>query len=155
LIQWQASSGIQGLTTGCLNLEITESLLMTNVGEAMVKMNEIKKLGVGFSIDDFGTGYSSLSYLKSLPISQLKIDRSFIRDTTASDDSRLIVTAMIKLAQSLRLDVVAEGVETREQLDFLISQGCRKIQGYLFSKPLPADAYAAFLKKKPDLFKKI
>ena len=144
-----------GLDHRLLNLEITESLLMTNVGEAMVKMNEIKKLGVGFSIDDFGTGYSSLSYLKSLPISQLKIDRSFIRDTTASDDSRLIVTAMIKLAQSLRLDVVAEGVETREQLDFLISQGCRKIQGYLFSKPLPADAYAAFLKKKPDLVKKI
>lgn len=136
-----------GLDPRHLKLEITESLLMTNLGDAMPKMKELKGMGVQFSIDDFGTGYSSLAYLKSLPIDQLKIDRSFVQDIEKSADDRLIVTAIIKLGQSLRLDVIAEGVETGGQLEFLKSYQCEKIQGFLFSRPLPIDAFKSYLKE--------
>ncbi len=136
-----------GLDPRHLMLEITESLLMTNIAEAAAVMKDLKGIGIEFSIDDFGTGYSSLAYLKSLPISQLKIDRSFVQDIADSNDGRLIVTAIIKLGQSLRLDVIAEGVETHEQLEFLKLNQCDKIQGFLFSKPLPAEAFSSLLKE--------
>jgi EAL domain-containing protein (putative c-di-GMP-specific phosphodiesterase class I) len=97
-------------------------------------------MGVQVSIDDFGTGYSSLSYLKRLPIDRLKIDRSFIRDITVSEDAAALSAAIVGLAQSLRLDVVAEGVETTEQLEVLEQLGCHKMQGFLFARPVKSDA---------------
>lgn len=126
-----------GLDPRYLMLEITEGLLMSNLVDASKIIKEMKSAGVRFSIDDFGTGYSSLAYLKNLSINELKIDRSFIKDLTKDTDDRLIVKAIISLAHSLSLEVIAEGVETREQLDFLVEHHCDKIQGYYYSKPLP------------------
>lgn len=134
-----------GLEARYLKLEITESILMTNLAHAMEIMREFRGMGVQFAIDDFGTGYSSLGYLKTLPLNQLKIDRSFVRDISTDLDDRLIVTAIIKLAQSLKLEVLAEGVETEDQLEFLSGLQCDKIQGYLFSKPLPKESFRALL----------
>ncbi|MBI2411637.1 MAG: EAL domain-containing protein [Deltaproteobacteria bacterium] len=136
-----------GLEARFLKLEITESILMTNLALAMEVMKELRAIGIQFAIDDFGTGYSSLGYLKSLPINQLKIDKSFVRDISTDLDDRLIVTAIIKLAQSLKLEVLAEGVETEDQLEFLSGLQCDKIQGYLFSKPLPKESFRALLMK--------
>lgn len=136
-----------GFSPKHLILEITESILMTNIMMASEIINEIKELGVRFSIDDFGTGYSSLAYLKSLPISELKIDRSFIRDIMGNLDDQMIVTAIIQLAQSLRLSVLAEGVETEDQLRFLMSRQCDRIQGYLYSKPVPFESFKSILVK--------
>lgn len=126
-----------GLDPRYLMLEITEGLLMSNLVDASKTIREMKSAGVRFSIDDFGTGYSSLAYLKNLSINELKIDRSFIKDLTKDTDDRLIIKAIISLAHSLSLEVIAEGVETREQLDFLVEHHCDKIQGYYYSKPLP------------------
>lgn len=121
-----------------LDLELTESMLLKNVDETLVMLNQLNDLGVQFSVDDFGTGYSSLSYLKRLPIDVLKIDQSFVRDITTDIDDAAIVRAIITLAHSLNMQVVAEGVETREQLHFLLTNGCDAMQGYFFSEPLQA-----------------
>jgi diguanylate cyclase (GGDEF)-like protein/PAS domain S-box-containing protein len=128
-----------------LNLELTESLLLKNVDKAIQTMEALKEFGVEFSIDDFGTGYSSLAYLKRLPLSQIKIDRSFVRDIVDDPDDRAIVQAILALAHSLDLHVIAEGVETSEQRDFLAANGCWAYQGYFFSKPVPLEAFEQLL----------
>lgn len=130
-----------GISAGCIELEITESMMMEGVTESIYVMNQLRDLGVSLAIDDFGTGYSSLSYLKRFPISTLKIDRSFVRDITTDKDDAAIVRSIISLGHSLDLEVVAEGVETQQQLDFLRQHGCHCAQGFLISKPLPKEAF--------------
>jgi EAL domain-containing protein (putative c-di-GMP-specific phosphodiesterase class I) len=127
-----------GLAARHLELEITESVVMQNAPEAIVMLDELHRMGVGLSIDDFGTGYSSLNYLKRFPIDTLKIDQSFIRDISSDSDDAAIVQAIIALAHGMRLRVVAEGVETTGQLEFLRALGNDEYQGYLYSRPLPA-----------------
>ena len=127
-----------------LKLELTESILLANIDEVVKKMSVLKKRGVGFALDDFGTGYSSLSYLKLLPLDQLKIDKSFVREVLLDSHDAAIVTTIIALAQSLGLDVIAEGVETQAQRDVLVSAGCRAYQGFFFSPPLPLADFEAF-----------
>ena len=130
-----------------LELELTESVLMETTqrhGEAFKRLREI---GVRLAIDDFGTGYSSLGYLRAFRVNRLKIDRCFITDVTASADDLAIVRATIGLAHELGIEVVAEGVETTGQRDFLISAGCRLAQGYIFGKPMPAAAASELLRR--------
>jgi len=129
-----------GLEPQYLELELTESAIMRNAEEAVVMLNELHALGIGLAIDDFGTGYSSLSYLKRFPVDRLKIDRSFVSDIGASNDDETITSAIIALAHSLDLQVIAEGVETAAQLDFLKERACHEMQGYFFSRPIPHDA---------------
>jgi EAL domain-containing protein (putative c-di-GMP-specific phosphodiesterase class I) len=140
-----------GLAPQDLELELTESLLMVEVGGAVATMRELKAVGVKLSIDDFGTGYSSLSYLRRFPIDVLKVDRSFVRDIIANGDDAAIVASVIALAHNLKLQVVAEGVESAEQLDYLRQLGCDIMQGYYFSEPLPAAALRALLESGRDL----
>lgn len=130
-----------------LKLELTESILLQDIEDALVTLRKLRTLGVHISIDDFGTGYSSLAYLKKLPISELKIDRSFIREIPRNEDDMAITTAILALAKSLSLEVVAEGVENEEQVAFLLQQGCEIAQGFLYSKPVPADEFAVFVKQ--------
>lgn len=134
-----------GLAPQYLEIELTESLVMADVDHAIGILRELKALGVKLSIDDFGTGYSSLSYLKRFPIDVLKIDRSFVNDITIDPDDAAIVTSIISLAHSLRLQVIAEGVETIEQLSYLRKHECDQIQGYFFSRPIPAEAMGRML----------
>lgn len=122
-----------------LELEVTESLLMKDMEGTIATLNKLHEMGVHLSIDDFGTGYSSLSYLKRFPIHTLKIDQSFIRDITMDSDDAAIAATIITLGHSLKLKVIAEGVETAEQLALLRGMKCDEIQGYYFSKPLPAE----------------
>jgi diguanylate cyclase (GGDEF)-like protein/PAS domain S-box-containing protein len=131
--------GNSGIDPGHLKLELTESVVLDNVEEAIQRMRELKALGVRFSLDDFGTGYSSLSYLKRLPLDQIKIDQSFIRDIGSDPNDAAIVSAILAMCRSLGLDVIAEGVETPEQRDFLRANGCAAFQGYLFGKPMPIE----------------
>ena len=128
-----------------LKIELTESVLVANVEDVIAKMNALKGRGVGFSIDDFGTGYSSLSYLKRLPLDQLKIDQGFIRDILIDPNDAAIARMVVALAESLGLAVIAEGVETEVQRDFLAGLGCHNYQGYLFQKPLPIAEFEAFV----------
>ncbi len=134
-----------GLHACHLELEVTESLIMQNVEQAVATMQELQAMGVQLSIDDFGTGYSSLSSLKSFPISRLKLDRSFVRDLPHDDDDKAIAKAVISLGHELDLRVLAEGVETAEQLAFLRNSGCDEMQGYFFSRPVAAQAFTALL----------
>jgi diguanylate cyclase (GGDEF)-like protein/PAS domain S-box-containing protein len=127
-----------------LKLELTESLLVDDVEGTIAKMMTLKDRGVGFSLDDFGTGYSSLSYLKRLPLDQLKIDQSFVRDVLTDPNDAAIARTIVALAQSMGLRVIAEGVETEEQRAFLAQHGCHAFQGYLFSRPLPLDRFELF-----------
>ncbi|MDY7575040.1 EAL domain-containing protein [Actimicrobium sp. CCI2.3] len=127
-----------------LKLELTESLLAANLQQIVEKMRALKEIGINFSLDDFGTGFSSLSYLKLLPLDQLKIDQSFVRDVLTDPNDAAIATTIIALAKTLGLDVIAEGVETDEQRVFLAGAGCHAYQGYLFSRPLPVADFDAF-----------
>ena len=136
-----------GLTAESLELEITESAVMSNQEHAEKVLNELKGLGFHLTMDDFGTGYSSLAYLKRFPFDSVKIDQSFVRGIPESKDDSAIVEAIIAMAHSLQLKVVAEGVETKEQFDFLRTLGCDQIQGYYFSKPIPANEIVMLLYK--------
>jgi diguanylate cyclase (GGDEF)-like protein/PAS domain S-box-containing protein len=139
------------LAPDCFELELTESLFMSDVTPAVDLLHRMKALGVNLSIDDFGTGYSSLSYLSRFPIDVLKIDRSFVADITDDANDAAIVTSIIALAHNLKLSVIAEGVETAEQLDYLRSQGCDEMQGYFFSRPLPASEFEQLLLDRRSL----
>ena len=130
-----------------LKLELTESLLVDNVDDIINKMIALKASGIGFSLDDFGTGYSSLSYLRRLPLNQLKIDKLFVRDVLNDRNDAAIARAIVTLAQSLGIGVIAEGVETRLQRDFLASIGCHAYQGYFFSRPLPIQGFEEFAQR--------
>jgi EAL domain-containing protein (putative c-di-GMP-specific phosphodiesterase class I) len=125
----------------CLELELTETSIMESTEAAVKLLTQIRKLGVKVSIDDFGTGYSSLSYLKSLPIDTVKLDRSFVKGATTDPDDAALVMAIITLAHNLKLKVIAEGVETEEQVVFLRLLRCDEAQGFLYSKPLPPEAF--------------
>ncbi|MGA7595984.1 MAG: EAL domain-containing protein [Gallionella sp.] len=128
-----------------LKLELTESVLLENIEDTISKMHELKVFGIGFSMDDFGTGYSSLQYLKRLPLDQIKIDQSFVRDITTDPNDAAIVQTIIAMAETLGLDVVAEGVETEEQREFLELRGCTHFQGYLFGRPVPLEQFEGML----------
>jgi len=134
-----------------LTLELTESLLVHNVEEVIEKMSALKAEGVNFALDDFGTGYSSLYYLKRLPLDQLKIDRSFVRDVLTDADDAAIAKTVVALAQALGLEVIAEGIETAEQRSFLAASGCHYYQGYLFSRPLPSEKFEAFVHQRCEV----
>ena len=143
--QVKMAIGKFGIDPTRLKLELTESMLLTDIEDIIAKMRALKDCGVGFSLDDFGTGYSSLSYLKRLPLDQLKIDRSFVRDVLVDPNDASIARTIVALARALGLDVIAEGVETDGQRDFLLTEGCLAYQGYLFSPPLPIEKLGAYL----------
>jgi EAL domain-containing protein (putative c-di-GMP-specific phosphodiesterase class I) len=128
-----------------LIIEVTESVLMENIDEFLYEINKLKSFGIRFEIDDFGTGYSSLNYFKKLPVYALKIDKSFIDNIPSSNEDSAIVKAIIKMAHTLGKKVVAEGVETKEQFQFLQRNNCDYIQGYYFSKPLKEEEYIEFI----------
>jgi diguanylate cyclase (GGDEF)-like protein/PAS domain S-box-containing protein len=142
-----------GLPASLLELEVTEGIVMDNVEEAIHTLNLLREKGIRFAIDDFGTGYSSLQYLRQLPLDTLKIDRAFIKDLPENKEDVAITTATISMAHSLGLTVVAEGVETEAQLDFLRQYACEQIQGYLFSKPVPEKDFFRFLEEGKSLAK--
>jgi EAL domain-containing protein (putative c-di-GMP-specific phosphodiesterase class I) len=131
-----------------LKLELTESLVLDNVDETITKMLTLKESGVRFSMDDFGTGYSSLAYLSRLPLDQVKIDQSFVRNIDVKSTDAVIVQTIIGMANNLNMEVIAEGVETVQQRDFLEDSGCYTYQGYLFGKPVPVDEFESTLAKK-------
>ncbi len=135
-----------GINPKLLKLELTESFLVSNVEDVIAKMNTLKAHGVGFSLDDFGTGYSSLTYLKRLPLDQLKIDQGFVRNILIDSNDAAIARMVIVLADSLGLGVIAEGVETLAQRDFLASHGCHAYQGYLFTPPLPLEEFETYMR---------
>jgi len=135
-----------GLPTRMLKLEITEGIVIQNLEDTIAKMLQLRQIGISFAMDDFGTGYSSLTYLKRLPVDALKIDQSFVRDATSDPNDAEIVRAIVAMAASLNLTIIAEGVEKQEQLDFLAQLDCHLYQGYLFSEPLSADGFEALLR---------
>ena len=130
-----------------LELELTEGVGMENPEAAIKVMNALSNLGIRMAIDDFGTGYSSLSYLKKFNVSKLKIDQSFIRDLSIDSEDQAIVIAIIEMANALRIQVIAEGVETAEQMAFLKQHGCNQFQGYHFCRPVDAPAFEAFTRE--------
>lgn len=134
-----------GVNSKNLELELTESMIMEYAGESIEELHALSALGVQLSIDDFGTGYSSLSYLKKFPLNKLKIDRSFVADLGFDADDAAIVEATIVLGHALNLTVIAEGVETSQQLQFLKNKGCDEMQGYYFSRPVPAEEFEKLL----------
>lgn len=144
----QVKTSIQkhGIDPMYLRLELTESMLLENVEETVEYMNALGQVGVQFSLDDFGTGYSSLQYLKRLPLYQLKIDQSFVRDIVTDSHDRTIVRTIIAMAQSMYIGVIAEGVETHEQRELLLTNGCRRYQGYFFGKPMGIEQFNAMFK---------
>jgi diguanylate cyclase (GGDEF)-like protein/PAS domain S-box-containing protein len=146
--QVKAVVDASGANPARLKLELTESLVLDNVEDTIGKMGLLKSLSISFSMDDFGTGYSSLAYLARLPLDQLKIDRSFVLNLPMNVNDGIIARTIITMGRSLGLDVIAEGVETEEQREFLESHGCHAYQGYLYSKPLPLDKFEAFLATK-------
>ena len=145
--QVQATIQRHAIDPKLLKLELTESLLLENIEDTVVIMNALNDIGIQFSLDDFGTGYSSLQYLKRLPLDQIKIDQSFVRDLASNGDDRAIVRTIIAMAKSLNLDVIAEGVETEEQLQILLNKGCTRYQGYLFGKPVPMGQFNKLFKQ--------
>jgi EAL domain-containing protein (putative c-di-GMP-specific phosphodiesterase class I) len=128
-----------------LKLELTESVLLKKMDVTIATMNALHEIGVQFSLDDFGTGYSSLQYLKRLPLDQLKIDKTFVNDIATDHSDKAIVRAIIAMAHSLDLDVIAEGVETEQQREFLLEANCIHYQGYLFGKPVPIGNFESSL----------
>jgi len=136
---------VAGANPGNLKLELTESVLVQNIEDVILKMTNLKRLGVSFSVDDFGTGYSSLTYLNRLPLDQLKIDRSFVSDILMNAGSGAIAQTIISLGTAMGFSVIAEGVETEEQRACLARLGCHSIQGYLVGRPLPLDEFQLLL----------
>jgi EAL domain-containing protein (putative c-di-GMP-specific phosphodiesterase class I) len=136
-----------GIEPRYLKLEITESMLAHDVEEIIATMQQLKAIGLRFSMDDFGTGYSSLTNIKRLPLDQLKIDQSFVRDIFHDDGDKVIVRTIIAMARSLSMNIIAEGVETEQQRSLLANMGCTNYQGYLFGKPLPLIAFETLLRK--------
>lgn len=124
-----------------LKLELTETLVLINIDDTILKMNALKQFGMYFSLDDFGTGYSSLSYLTRLPLDELKIDQSFVRNISTNEKDAVMVQTIIGMAKNLGIDVIAEGVETESQREFLEQHGCKLCQGYLFGKPVPLEDF--------------
>jgi EAL domain-containing protein (putative c-di-GMP-specific phosphodiesterase class I) len=139
-----------GASANKLKLELTESLIVDNVEDSIQKILTLQKMGIQFSMDDFGTGYSSLSHLKRLPLTQLKIEKSFIQDIGLDKDDETIVQTIIGMAHTLNIEVVAEGVEKQEQHLFLIKNGCKLFQGYLFGKPMPIERFNKLLENGLD-----
>ena len=135
-----------GLPPQALELEITESTLLEIGAETGEALLALERLGIGLALDDFGTGYSSLSYLKRLPLTALKIDQSFVRDLETDPDDRTLAATIVALGHQMGFMVVAEGVETEEQRQILLEQGCDLAQGYLFGRPLPAEEFEGWLK---------
>ena len=136
-----------GANPKLLKVELTESMLAHDIEDIILKMHALKNIGVGTSLDDFGTGYSSLSYLKRLPLDQLKIDQSFVRDVLSNDNDASIAKTIIHLGKDLHFTVIAEGVETQGQRDFLMHNDCHNFQGYLFSKPVSAPQLSQFMEQ--------
>ena len=143
-----------GLEAKYLELEITESLIMQDVEQAISTMEELAGLGVQISIDDFGTGYSSLSALKTFPVTRLKIDKSFITNLSSNESDKAVASAVISLGQKLNLRVIAEGVETIEQIAFLRDNNCHEIQGHHFSRPIESSALESLLRSRMDIVPK-
>src|SRR5690606_766941 len=144
--QVERSLARSALPARMLKLEITEGIVIQNIDDTVGKMRRLQKIGVHFAMDDFGTGYSSLTYLKRLPVDILKIDQTFVRDAPTDPNDGEIIRAIIAMARSLQLEVIAEGVERTDQLEFLQRQGCHLYQGYLFSRPLPVEAFHQLLR---------
>jgi diguanylate cyclase (GGDEF)-like protein len=149
----ESALNVSGLDPRWLEIELTESAIMKNMEESSGILKEIKEMGLRVAIDDFGTGYSSLAYLKRFPLDVLKIDRSFIRDIPGDRDNEAIAAAIIAMAHSLNLEVIAEGVETEEQIEFLRSHGCDKLQGYFLGRPLNDQQTIEYLEKESDMLK--
>jgi EAL domain-containing protein (putative c-di-GMP-specific phosphodiesterase class I) len=133
------------INPAALKLELTESMLLDNIENIIAKMEVLRTIGIRFSLDDFGTGYSSLQYLKRLPLSQLKIDQAFVRDLVNDSNDKAIVRTIIAMAESMELNIIAEGVETTEQRDLLLTMGCQQYQGYLLGRPMPIAEFEAAL----------
>ena len=146
--QVQAAVQHHGINPMLLKLELTEGLLLANIEDTIATMSSLNEIGIKFSLDDFGTGYSSLQYLKRLPLDQLKIDQSFVRDIATDSSDIAIVRTIVAMARSLGIAVIAEGVETEEQRQLLLKNGCSNYQGYLFGKPVPIEQFEALLKKE-------
>lgn len=147
IVQVETAIKSHAINPMLLKLELTESMLLDNVDNTIATMNALQGIGIRFSLDDFGTGYSSLQYLKRLPLYQLKIDQSFVRDIADNISDQAIVRTIIAMANTLNLNVIAEGVETEEQRQLLLNSGCNTYQGYLFSKPVPIDEFKELLKQ--------
>ncbi len=145
--QVRAAVQLYAINPNLLKLELTEGMLLENIDDTIITMNALKETGVQFSLDDFGTGYSSLQYLKRLPLNQIKIDQSFVRDIATDTNDAAIVQTIIAMAEALGLSIIAEGVETEAQHEFLDLRGCHAYQGYLFGKPMPIEQFEALLKQ--------
>jgi EAL domain-containing protein (putative c-di-GMP-specific phosphodiesterase class I) len=139
-----------GLSPAHLELEITESAILKDDAATLATLRKLGDLGVAIALDDFGTGYSSLSYLRRFPFDRVKIDRSFIAEITTSPSARALTTAIIAMAHSLGLQVVAEGVETEAQAEHLTSRSCDELQGFLFSLPVTAEEFVRFMEREKD-----
>jgi len=139
-----------GIAPPWFKLEITETSTIDNLAQVAETLHAIRASGISIAVDDFGTGYSTLNYLQKLPVDIIKIDQQFIRDIPFSPEDKTLVKAVIAMAHSMGLDVVAEGVETEEQAEFLRKHSCEELQGYLFSRPLPAKEFEALLMKMID-----